>query len=230
MISDDALCTICARGGSKGVPNKNIRIINGKPLIAHSIERAMEAGFKQVVVSTDSKDIAAQSERFGAYILYRTAELATDFSPKLPVIKHAFLESEKLFQKNFSYLFDLDATSMLRNVDDILACYEMLISGNYRNIITACPARRSPYFNLVEINNEGVPFLSKGQQVFRRQDAPPCYDMNASIYAWIRDSILCDDSLFGSKTGLYIMPEERSLDIDTEFDFRIVKALAEAKI
>lgn len=228
ISSDTTLCTICARGGSKGVINKNIRMINDKPLIAHTIERAQEAGFTTIIVSTDCDAIAEVAERFGGRVLFkRPLDLATDHAPKLPVIKHAFMESERLLNRTFDFLFDLDATSMLRNVDDILTCYAMITSKKYRNIITASTARRSPYFNLIELDETGTPFVSKGSKVSRRQDSPVCFDMNASIYVWTRESILNDDTLFGTKTGLYVMPEERSIDIDTELDFLIVKGLVE---
>ncbi|MDP3559146.1 MAG: acylneuraminate cytidylyltransferase family protein [Legionellaceae bacterium] len=229
MTNYQSLCTICARGGSKGVLNKNIRLIDGKPLIAHSIERAKETGlFPYIVVSTDSDVIAEAAKSYGASILFKRPDhLATDRSAKLPVIKHAFMESERLLDQTFDFLFDLDATSILRNTDDILACYEMITSGKYRNIITASPARRSPYFNLIELDENNTPFVSKGSKVTRRQDAPSCFDMNASIYTWTRESILADELLFGSKTGLYVMPEERSIDIDSELDFFIVRTLVE---
>ena len=103
----------------------------------------------------------------------------------------------------------------------------MLEDGNVANVITAMPARRSPYFNMVEVGDDGVPRLSKTlpNRVARRQDAPKCYDMNASIYVWRRDVLMASDSLFHDDTRLYIMPEERSWDIDNELDFQIVECL-----
>lgn len=226
------LCTICARGGSKGVKNKNVRLINNKPLIAHTVELAIASGlFTDVVVSTDCDDIASAASSAGALSLFKRPEhLASDEAAKLPVIKHAFTESERILEKKYDVLFDLDATSPLRIKSDIFGCFDMIISGKYRNIITASPARRSPYFNLVEIDGNGTPFVSKGSLTDRRQDSPKCYDMNASIYAWTREAILGDDKLFSDKTGLFVMPEERSLDVDTEFDFAIVSALMEKRL
>lgn len=228
----NVLCTICARGGSKGVKNKNLREISGLPLIAHTIKIAQESGlFSDIVVSTDDDDISNEAIQYGATVLFkRPAELASDQSAKLPVIRHAFVESERILNKKFDFLFDLDATSPLRTVDDVKACFNMMLTNKYNNLITASPARRSPYFNLVEVHSDGYPFVCKGQKALRRQDSPKCYDMNASIYTWTRDSILNDDSLFSEKTGLYVMPEERSLDIDSEFDFAIVKALMEGNL
>lgn len=226
------LCTICARGGSKGVKNKNVRLINNKPLIAHTIELAKKSNlFVDIVVSTDCDDIANVAKDYGAQVLFKRPEhLASDKAAKIPVIKHAFTETEKILDKYYDILFDLDATSPLRILDDLLACADLIKSGQYRNLITASPARRSPYFNLVELDELGHPYISKGSKASRRQDSPECFDMNASIYVWSRESILEDTSLFSGKTGLYVMPEERSLDIDTEFDFSIVSALMEQRI
>lgn len=226
------LCTICARGGSKGVKNKNVRLVNGKPLIEHTINVAKACGlFSDIVVSTDCDDIAEASVKAGAQVLFkRPTNLASDKAAKLPVIRHAFTETERLLNRQYDILFDLDATSPLRILDDILGCYNMIISGEFRNIITASPARRSPYFNLIEVDDKGTPFVSKGSLADRRQDSPKCFDMNASIYVWTRESILYDDKLFSDQTGLFVMPEERSLDIDTELDFSIVSALMEQRI
>lgn len=232
LKNKNILCTICARGGSKGVKNKNVRLINNKPLIAHTIELAKKSNlFTDIVVSTDCDDIASAAKASGAQVLFKRPEhLASDKAAKLPVIRHAFTETEKILDKHYDILFDLDATSPLRTLEDLLACAELIKSGQYSNLITASPARRSPYFNLVELDALGHPYVSKGAQASRRQDSPECFDMNASIYVWTRNSILEDNSLFSDKTGLYVMPEERSLDIDTEFDFSIVSALMEQRI
>ena len=110
------LCTICMRGGSKGVPNKNLRLLKGKPLMAYTIEKAIKSElFEHIIVSTDSEQIAKTALSLGAESWFlRPAHLATDSSAKLPAIRHAFLESEKRFKENYDILFDLDATSPLR--------------------------------------------------------------------------------------------------------------------
>jgi CMP-N,N'-diacetyllegionaminic acid synthase len=230
---DKVLCTVCARGGSKGVLNKNIRKIAGKPLIAHTIEKAKQSNlFEYVVISTDSIEIAEIAKAYGAeHFFERPAELASDTSAKLPVIQHAFLKSEAHYNCKFDILLDLDATSPLRSVEDLIKSLETFKNGNFDNLITGAPARRSPYFNLVEVSEtEGV-VLSKNLEnpIVRRQDAPKCYDMNASIYIWKRDALLSKNSLFGGNTGLYVMPEERSIDIDSELDFYMVEYLLKKK-
>jgi len=226
-MNKQILCTICARGGSKGVKNKNIRLLNGKPLIAHTIQQAINSKlFAHIVVSTDDDKIAQEAKKAGAEILFkRPPELAGDKAAKIPVIRHALQESEKYYNQQFPYLIDLDATSPLRSVSDIQESYAKMISGNHANLITAMPARRSPYFNMVEQDKNGNVKLAKqtNPPVRCRQDAPPCYDMNASIYIWKREILLAEDNLFLPTTGLYIMPENRSIDIDCELDFKFVE-------
>jgi CMP-N,N'-diacetyllegionaminic acid synthase len=224
------LCTICARGGSKGVKNKNIRPLLGKPLIVYSIEQARNSGlFQYIAVSSDSKEILETAKKSGAdYLIRRPAEMASDTAPKLSAIRHCFLEVEKRTGKLFDVLVDLDATSPLRNHGDIVECVKILENLNVSNVLTGSPARRSPYFNLVEEAENGVVKLSKSLEkpVFRRQDTPKCYDMNASIYVWQRESLLSENNtVFFQDTQLYVMPENRSIDIDTELDFQIVEFL-----
>lgn len=223
------LCTICARGGSKGVKNKNIKELNGKPLIAYTIEQAKASGlFEHIVISTDSDDIANVAKEYGAEVFFkRSEEMASDTAGKLDVIKDAFKRSEEYYNRTFDYLIDLDATAPLRIVEDIINSFKQFKENNNDNLITAMPSRRSPYFNLIEQDKNGKVYLSKklDSAVVRRQDAPKSYDMNASIYIWMRDVILNEGSLFLEKTGLYVMPEERSIDIDNELDFKFVEFL-----
>lgn len=223
------LCTICARGGSKGVKNKNIKLLHGKPLIAYTIEQAKESGlFEHIVISTDSDLIATVAQEYGAEVFFkRSEEMASDTAGKLEVIKDAFVRSEEYYQTSFDYLVDLDATAPLRSVQDIIGAYQQFLKDDNDNLITAMPSRRSPYFNLVEVDGSGKVALSKklSSSIVRRQDAPKSYDMNASIYIWKRDIILNENSIFLEKTGLYVMPEERSIDIDSELDFEFVEFL-----
>lgn len=223
------LCTICARGGSKGVKNKNIKELCGKPLIAYTIEQAKASGlFEHIVISTDSDIIASASKEYGGEVFFkRNPEMASDTASKLDVIQDAFIRSERHYQETFDYLVDLDATAPLRSVEDIINSYQQFLNNDNDNLITAMPSRRSPYFNLVEIDATGKVTLSKklDSTIARRQDAPKSYDMNASIYIWKRNIILNENSLFLEKTGLYVMPEERSIDIDTELDFEFVEFL-----
>ena len=223
------ICTICARGGSKGVKNKNIRELMGKPLIAHSLEQAKDCKlFKVISVSSDSREILDVARAYGADILIeRPPELATDQAAKLPAIRHCVETTEQILEQKFDIVVDLDATSPLRLPEDIQAAVNLLENNRVGNVITGTPARRSPYFNLVELGQNGVVRLVKPQDkaIVRRQDAPPCFDMNASIYVWQRDVLFTYPTVFNEDTRLFVMPEARSVDIDSELDFTIVEHL-----
>ena len=223
------ICTICARGGSKGVKNKNIRNLAGKPLIAYTLEQARTSGlFDLIAVSSDSLEILEIALSLDADLLVnRPVELASDTAAKLPVIRHCVEEAERISGKRFDVVVDLDATSPLRLVADIQDTVDMLEREKISTVITAAPARRSPYFNLVELGENGMVRLSKppGKPIVRRQDSPKCFDMNASIYVWQRAALFNYPTVFNADTQLFVMPEERSIDIDSELDFEIVEFL-----
>lgn len=225
------LCTICARGGSQGVKNKNIVSLCGKPLIAHSILQAKKSGlFETISVSSDSKKILSIAKKWGAdYLIERPHDLASSTAAKIPAIQHAVTITEELAHTEFDVLVDLDATAPLRLVDDLRNAFELFIQHKTAlNLITGCPARKSPYFNMVETDQDGFASLSKkpDKPIMRRQDAPVCYDMNASIYIWKREALFLDLPVVSDRTLLYVMPEERSIDIDTLLDLMYVRLLA----
>lgn len=223
------ICTIGARGGSKGVPGKNIRMLDGLPLLAHTIRQAKASGlFDAVAFSSDSAEILDTARRHGADILIeRPPEMATDLAAKCPAIRHCFLEAEKQLRHRYEAFVDLDVTSPLRLPEDIHGAVALFDARGVSNVITGMPSRRSPYFNLVECDEQGFVHLSKPlpQGVIRRQDSPRCWDMNGSIYVWRREPFVSDPRVFYPDTVLYEMPEERSIDIDTETDFRFVEFL-----
>lgn len=223
------LCTICARGGSKGVPGKNLRPLLGKPLIAHSIEQARQSGlFAAIAVSSDSQEILEAAKRNGADVLVRRPDaMATDAAPKLPAIRHCFETAERELGRTFPIFVDLDATSPLRLPEDIAAAIRLLETTGASSVVTGAPARRSPYFNLVELDQRGVPHLCKALKtpLVRRQDAPRCFDMNASIYVWRREPFLSAPAVFYDDTRLFEMPQERSIDIDSALDWEVVQFL-----
>lgn len=224
------LAVICARGGSKGVKGKNLRQLAGKPLIAHSIGQAKESGmFAAVAVSSDSAEILSTAREWSAdYTIERPAELASDTAPKVPAIRHCAEAVEAETEEPFDVIVDLDATAPLRSIDDIQGVIGMLEESGAANVVSGMPARRSPYFNLVERDADGRVHLSKPPKnpIARRQDAPECFDLNASVFAWTRAALFSEnDSVLGGDTLLYVMPEERSIDIDTETDFKFVEFL-----
>jgi CMP-N,N'-diacetyllegionaminic acid synthase len=223
------LASICARGGSKGVINKNLRVISGKPLLAYSILQARASGlFDLVVVSSDEPAILAVAMQYGADQAFRRPdELASDHSAKLPAIIHCAKAAEGFYKTEYDIFVDLDCTSPLRNIEDIKASVALLENSDASNVITGSRARRSPYFNLVERDPSGMVRPSKklATEIIRRQDAPECFDMNASIYAWKRADFFYSTSVFQEKTRLYEMPESRSWDIDSEMDLEFVAFL-----
>ena len=219
------IATVCARAGSVGVPGKNIRPLLGKPLIAYTIEQARACrGIEAVYVSTDSEQIAAIARAAGARVPFlRPAELATSSAPKLPVIEHLVGEVEAQTGP-VDIVVDLDPTSPLREVADIEACMRML-DDETDVVITACESDKNPYFNMVERRADGSIGLVKppGKPIAGRQMAPKVYAMNASIYVWRRASLR--KGLWDGRAALHVMPRERSVDIDSELDFRFVELL-----
>jgi N-acylneuraminate cytidylyltransferase/CMP-N,N'-diacetyllegionaminic acid synthase len=223
------LCTICARGGSKGVAGKNLRLVAGRPLLAWTISQAKESGlFAAVALSSDSQDILDAARAAGAdVVIRRPDELASDTAPKVPAIRHALAEASRQLAIAPDVFVDLDVTSPLRLPSDIVGATALLETTGATSVITGAPARRSPYFNLVEERADGTVGVAKPlpTAIGRRQDAPRTFDMNASIYVWRVDRFLAAPAVFYPDTRLFVMPEERSIDIDSDLDFRIVELL-----
>lgn len=225
------LCSICARGGSKGLTNKNILKINGIELIGYSILQAKNSKlFEHIVISTDSDEIANAAQKYGGEVFFkREANLASDTAAKLPVIRDALLKSEKHYECEFDVIIDLDASAPLRSSKDIIKAYELFKQSKKENLITAVSARRNPYFNLIEVFENGEINTAKPSLFHTRQSAPKCYDMNASIYIFTRKRLLESDSVFGKNTALYVMSEDTAFDVDSGFDFKLVEFLIKSK-
>lgn len=224
------LISICARGGSKGVPGKNIRPLLGKPLIAWTIEQALRSSVAdQVFVSTDSPEIAEVARANGARVPFlRPAELATAQAAKVPVIEH-LVQWVEANVSDVDTVIDLDPTSPLREVFDIQACLEMLDSETDL-VITGYASDKNPYFNMVERKASGyyARVCDQADEAAGRQSAPVVYAMNASIYVWRRSALA--SSLWASpRVRLYTMPRERSIDIDSPLDFEWVEHLMKRK-
>ena len=219
------IATICARGGSSGLPGKNIKLLAGKPLIVHTIEQAFACQrIKRVFVSTDSPEIAEVARSAGAEVPgLRPAELATATAAKMPVIRHlvGLMEAQGV---EVSRIVDLDPTSPLRLMTDIESCLDLL-DADTDVVITGYPAEKNPYFNMVEAKPDGNIGLVKSLPggVVARQQAPVVFAMNASVYVWHRHTL--DLGLWEGRVKLHAMPRERSIDIDTPIDFRLVELL-----
>lgn len=223
------LCTICARGGSKGVVGKNGRLVAGKPLLAHTIDLAVQCDlFDHVVFSSDCPKLMNIAKKHGASVFFkRDSSLASDTAAKIPVIQDAHLRSKDYFNKTFSVHFDLDATSPLRTTEDLLSAYKLFSTTGSDLTVSGMKARHSPYFDMVEKNNDGWVQLIKmpEEQVFSRQKSPLCYELNASFYIWKSEALMSGQQLFLPKTTLYEMSPEKSIEIDTEFDLFIVEQI-----
>jgi CMP-N,N'-diacetyllegionaminic acid synthase len=219
------IASICARGGSVGVPGKNIRNLHGKPLIAHTIAQALSVkSIDAVYVSTDSPEIAEVARHYGALVPYlRPAELATSNAAKVPVIQH-LCNWVARNEGEFDRIVDLDPTSPLRTVADIEACLALL-DDDTDAVITAFESEKNPYFNMVEQKPDGNIRLvcQPAGMVVARQQAPRVYSMNASIYVWHSHTL--SKGMWNGRLKLHVMPRERSIDIDSPLDFAIVGML-----
>ena len=207
------------------MPKKNLRLLGGQPLIVHTIDTARKCpSIDRVIVSTDDPEIAEVARASGAEVPFmRPNELASDSAAKLPVIRHAvdYLESKEGYRPDI--IVDLDPTSPLRTEADIETCIRMVRDEGADNVFSVTKAHRNPYFNMVEIVGDKVRLVKTlPRPVVRRQDAPQVYDMNASIYAWKKEVLMNNDSLFLERTRIYEMPGW-AVDIDNETDFEFIE-------
>ena len=222
------VCFICARAGSKGLKNKNIVNIYGKPLIAWSIDQALSVNLiDEVVISTDSKKIAEITKEYGAKVYFqRPQHLASDEAGKWEVWQHALIEYENVNNKKVDIFLDLDCTSPLRNASDIIEAIDLFKKSNVDAVFSITDAKKNPYFNMVEYS-DGYLKLSKnlGKKILRRQDAPRVFEHAASIYVLSPAFLKRGSGLLSGKAIGYEMPNERCIDIDSEFDYKIVEFL-----
>lgn len=223
------VCVIPARGGSKGIPRKNIKKFADKPLIAYTIEQALLSKYiDRTIVSTEDHEIADIAKHYGAEVPFMRPEtLAEDQVATVDVLLHAinWLEEEEKY--SFDILVLLHTTTPLRVVKDIDSCIEMLQGTKTDNVFSVTEAHRNPYFNMVEINKSGYAALVKQGNFTTRQAAPLVYDMNSSIYVWWKKLLKEKKKIFLDKTKIYIMPKERSIDIDDSIDFKIAEIMIE---
>ncbi len=231
-IQMNILCVIGARGGSKGLPGKNIRPLLGKPLIAWSIEQALATPeISRVVVSTDSPEIAAVAREYGADVPFmRPEELAQSETGKFQVWKHSLAACEAHYHEMYDAYVDLDCTSPLRDPEDISAAITQFINSREQGVdavFSVCEARKNPYFNLVEADARGAMKISKSLpgKVLCRQNAPQVYEHVASIYVLDPGYIRNGDHLLDGYAEGYDIGQDKSLDVDCEFDFGLVEFL-----
>jgi N-acylneuraminate cytidylyltransferase len=220
---------IFARGGSKGLPGKNIRLLCGKPLIAWSIEHALAVSrISRVIVSTDSEEIALVARHHGAEVPFiRPAELASDNSPEWFAWRHALqylLNTEGTLPDE---MVSVPTTAPLRLPQDIENCLDEYRKSDSDMVITITDAHRSPYFNMVKTNPDGTVGLVNPPQsaIARRQDAPVVYDMATVCYVANPEFVMTHNGIFEGRVKAVQVPTERAIDIDTLLDFQIAESL-----
>ena len=224
-----AIAFIFARGGSKGLPGKNIRLLCGKPLIAWSIEHALAIPrIARVIVSTDSEDIAEVARKHGAEVPFmRPAELARDDSPEWLAWRHAldYVRTDEGALPDA--LVSIPATAPLRSSGDVERCLDLFAQGDSDIVITVAAAHRSPYFNMVQRQPDGTMRLVMplASAIVRRQDAPDVFDMATVAYVANPEFVLQHDGVFDGKVRAVQIPPERAVDIDTFFDFQLAEFL-----
>lgn len=218
---------VFARGGSKGIPNKNISIFCGKPLIQWTIELALKCNkIDKLVVSTDSLEIANVAKSFGADVPFlRPAELSDDLSPEISAWKHSinFLNDNNIFFDNF---ISLPCTSPLRNIQDIEGALELFNSENPDMLISVKDPSSNPYFNMIKIvDNRCKKIFDSSNTFYNRQSAPEVWDIATVIYIAKPQYILeSKDFLSGDIIPFYI-PKQRAIDIDDQYDFKFAEFL-----
>ncbi|USE83209.1 cytidylyltransferase domain-containing protein [Acinetobacter tibetensis] len=218
---------IFARGGSKGLPGKNIKPLAGKPLLQYSIDTALASDLiEQVFVSTDDQAIAQVAIECGAILIERPAELATDQSPEWLSWRHA-IEWATEHYGSFDGFVSLPATSPLRSQYDVEAAILKRQAETADICIAVTPASRSPYFNMVKYNESGfVELVNQPEgEVSRRQDAPKVFDITTVVYATTPQFVLNNYGLFSGKVVSIEVPKARAVDIDDIYDFRLAEAI-----
>jgi CMP-N-acetylneuraminic acid synthetase len=224
---------ICARGGSKGLPGKNIKPLDGIPLIGWSINIAKELdNISHIIVSTDSIEIAKIAEKYGAKTPFiRPDYLAQDDSPEWLVWRHAINYIEENDGELIDALIVLPVTAPLRSVNDVNACIDLFEKSEADSVITVSEASRNPYFNMIVNDSNGYSSLviAPKDQVTRRQDAPEVFDMTTVAYVVDVNLIKNYNGIFEGKVQSVTIPRERAVDIDNLMDFKIAEYLLNQK-
>jgi len=224
-ISDQLkiLGVITARGGSKGIAGKNIKLLGGKPLVAYTIAVAKKSNLiTRLIVSTDDEQIAAVARQYGADVPFmRPKELAQDSTPHLPVMQHAIEFMEKKLGIQFDYAVIFQPTSPFRTVDDINGTLQKLIDTGADSAVSVYEIEPSAHpMKVKKLEGDRVlPYCLEEPEGARRQDLPIAYKRSGAVYAMRRDLIMKENRLYGDYIVGHIVPRERSIDIDTPLDW-----------
>jgi len=213
---------IPARGGSKGMPGKNLRLLGGQPLIAHSIQAAHASRLlTRPIVSTDDRGIATVARRFGGDVPFlRPEDLAKDCTPTLEVMLHAIAETEAHSKEKLDLIVLLQPTAPLRSTEDIDATIEALLRTGADSAFTVSPPRDNPFYAYMLSGERPQRLLQNFAPATRRQDYPDVYVRNGSVYVTRRDVLVEQRSIYGRDSVAHIMPSHRAANIDEEIDLQ----------
>lgn len=220
---------IPARGGSKGIPRKNLRPLLGRPLLEYTLYTAnLSQELHSFYVSSEDKEILEYCRKLGVKTIERPLELALDHTPTLPVIQHGIEEIEKGLRKKVDNIVVLQATTPLKNETDIDGVIRLLIKQASDSAVSVCEILHGhPLKSKKIVKDQLVSFFGLENEGLPRQQLEPAYMRNGAVYAFTRKVLFEEGSLYGTTCAPYIMPPERSFDIDTELDFLIVQSLLE---
>jgi CMP-N-acetylneuraminic acid synthetase len=225
----NVIAFIFARGGSKGLPKKNILKLGDRPLLAWSIEQALEVEeIERVIVSTDSVEIAEIAKQYGAEVPFmRPKELSDDDASEWLAWRHALSHFRESMGSLPDVMVSVPTTAPLRLSSDIHNCIYEFKKGDADAVITVTDAHRSPYFNMVKPNFDGTVGLINPpvSHLARRQDAPVVYDMTTVCYVLRPEFVMTHNSIFEGKVRAVHVPAERAIDIDTLLDFQVAESL-----
>lgn len=234
MIKNKKIVAIIpARGGSRGVPRKNIKLLNGRPLISYSIRAALKSKFiDRVIVSTDNREIAKIAKKYGAEVPFlRPAELAQDTSPVPPVLQHAvkYLEEKENYKIDLVVL--LQPTTPLILASDIDSAIKRLINTKTNSCVSVCEISERPEWMYVFKGNKIKQFLNVNEKNFRRQDLPCLFRLNGGIYVITKNNLMKKNKIIDkNNSSAIIMPIERSVDIDESIDFSIIETIIKKQV
>ncbi|SCL91513.1 acylneuraminate cytidylyltransferase family protein [Sporanaerobacter sp. PP17-6a] len=218
---------IPARGGSKGIPRKNIKNLCGKPLIAWTIEEALKSKYiDRLIVSTEDKEIAEISREYGAEVPFlRPVELARDDTPGVEPVLHCinWLKTNENFESD--YVCVLQCTSPLRTYRDINLCLEKVNNTKFDGIISVCEVETNPYWTNIFEGKKLIYFLEEGKKIKSRQALPKIYKYNGAIYIIRKEILIKKETLETDNMTGYIMDNGSSIDIDSKMDFKFAELL-----
>ena len=224
------LAIIPARGASKGIPRKNIKKMAGHPLISYTINEAKKAKYlTKIVVSTEDEKIAKISKKYRVDVIHRPKKLANDKTPSELVCQHVIrhLKNKEGFETDVAVI--LQPTSPLRKAEDINSAIRKFLRSDCSSVVSITKVQHSPYW-MYKIDKSKMKKILTDKKITRRQDSPAIYQLNGAIYVTKKETIMEKNSLIGENMAGYIMPYERSIDIDSQTDFDLAELLINKKI